>query len=194
LTPDAGAIRLEGRDVTRWPVHARARAGLARSFQITSVIPGFTARANVAMAAQALDGSSFRLFGRADAEPGLNRAALGALAEVGLADRAEVPAAALSHGEKRGLELAMALAMRPRVLLLDEPMAGTGHDESARLVERLKEIKGRVAMVLVEHDMDAVFALADRVSVLVDGAIIASGPPAAVRADPAVRRAYTGES
>jgi branched-chain amino acid transport system ATP-binding protein len=193
IEPDHGRILLDGRDVTRLPPHRRARLGLARSFQITSVLPGFSALENVAVAVQARSGSSFRFFGDAAAEPALQGPARAALAEVGLADRAEVPAGHLSHGEKRALELAMALASEPKLLLLDEPMAGTGREETDRLVAVLQRLKGRFAMLLVEHDMTAVFALADRISVLIYGRILASGPPAEVRADPQVVAAYLGE-
>jgi branched-chain amino acid transport system ATP-binding protein len=193
LAPDTGAIRFAGRDVTALPMHARARLGLARSFQITSVLPRFSALDNVALAVQSRAGSSFRFFGRAADEAALNTEAMAALADVGLAERADVPAGALSHGERRALELAIALAMEPKLLLLDEPMAGTGHEESARLVGVLQRLKGRFPIVLVEHDMAAVFALADRISVLIYGRILASGTPAAVRADPRVVAAYLGD-
>jgi branched-chain amino acid transport system ATP-binding protein len=191
LAPDTGTVRLAGRDVTRLPARARARAGLARTFQISSVFPELTARANVMLAAQAVAPRAIGL-GRAD-DPALAAAAEAALAETGLTTRADRPAGALAHGERRALELAMALAQKPALLLLDEPMAGAGRDETERLTETLRRLKGRVAMLLVEHDMGAVFALADRLSVLVAGRIIASGAPAAVRADPAVRAAYLGE-
>jgi branched-chain amino acid transport system ATP-binding protein len=193
LKPDAGRILFAGRDVTALPAHARAAAGLARSFQVTSILPGFTALENVALAVQARSGSSLRVFGRAAQEDALNRPALAALGEVGLAHRAHVPAGHLSHGEKRALELAIALAMAPKLLLLDEPMAGSGREESNRLVGLLRELKGRFPMVLVEHDMTAVFALADRISVLIYGRVLATGTPDAVRADPKVAAAYLGE-
>jgi branched-chain amino acid transport system ATP-binding protein len=193
LAPDAGRILFDGRDVTALPMHARAALGLARSFQITSILPEFSALENVALAVQARTGSSFRFFGRADAEAALNASAEAALAEVGLAARAGVRAGHLSHGEKRALELAIALAMEPKLLLLDEPMAGTGREEAERLVALLARLKGRFPMVLVEHDMTAVFALADRISVLIYGRILASGAPDAVRADPAVVAAYLGD-
>jgi branched-chain amino acid transport system ATP-binding protein len=193
LKPDAGRILFAGRDVTALPAHARAAAGLARSFQVTSILPGFTALENVALAVQARSGSSLRVFGRAAQEDALNRPALAALGEVGLAPRAHVPAGHLSHGEKRALELAIALAMAPKLLLLDEPMAGSGREESNRLVGLLRELKGRFPMVLVEHDMTAVFALADRISVLIYGRVLATGTPDAVRADPKVAAAYLGE-
>jgi branched-chain amino acid transport system ATP-binding protein len=193
LAPDAGRILLEGRDVTRLSPSRRARAGLARSFQITSILPHFSALENVALAVQARSGSSFRFFGRAAAEPFLNKAALAALAEAGLESRAEIPAGLLSHGEKRGLECAIALAMAPRLLLLDEPMAGAGHEEGRTLVDLLLRLKGRIPIILVEHDMDAVFAVADRISVLVYGRIIATGTPEEIRANREVRAAYLGE-
>jgi branched-chain amino acid transport system ATP-binding protein len=191
--PDAGVILFAGRDITALPVHARAALGLARSFQVSSILSGFSALENVALAVQSRAGSSFRFFGRAADEAALNGPALAALADVGLAERAHMPAGRLSHGEKRALELAIALAMEPKVLLLDEPMAGTGREESARLVEVLRRLKGRFPVVLVEHDMTAVFALADRISVLIYGRILASGTPAQVRADPRVVAAYLGE-
>jgi branched-chain amino acid transport system ATP-binding protein len=193
LKPQGGRIRFDGRDITALPVHARARLGLARSFQITSILPGFSALENVALAVQARCGSSFRFLGRAAAEPALNGPARAALEEVGLGERIHVPAGALSHGEKRALELAIALAMAPKLILLDEPMAGTGREESDRLVALLARLKGRFAMILVEHDMTAVFALADRISVMIYGRILASGPPAAVRSDPSVIAAYLGD-
>ena len=193
LAPDAGEIMFGGETVTRLPVAARATRGLARSFQITSILPRFSALENVALAVQARSGSSFRCFGRAADEAALNGPAMAALADVGLRERAQVPAGELSHGERRALELAVALAMEPKILLLDEPMAGTGHEESARLVGVLQRLKGRFPVVLVEHDMAAVFALADRISVLIYGRILASGAPAEVRADPRVVAAYLGD-
>ena len=193
ISPDAGRVVFAGRDITALPAHARAAAGLARSFQVTSILPGFSALENVALAMQARSGSSLRIVGRAADEEELNAPALAALGEVGLAPRAHLPAAQLSHGEKRALELAIALAMAPKLLLLDEPMAGTGREETARLVSLLRGLKGRFPMVLVEHDMTAVFALADRISVLIYGRILASGTPDEVRADPAVVTAYLGD-
>ncbi|MBL8568851.1 MAG: ABC transporter ATP-binding protein [Phreatobacter sp.] len=190
---DAGAVTFAGEDITRWPVHRRALAGLTRSFQITQVLPGFSVIENVATAAQAHAGSSFCFFGRADAEDTLNDRAMAALAQVGLAPRARAGAASLSHGEKRQLEIAMALVAEPKLLLLDEPMAGMGREETERMVDVLMALKGRYPMVLVEHDMHAVFRLADRISVLVYGRVIASGTPDLVRADPVVREAYLGE-
>ena len=192
LKPDAGRLVFAARDITALPTHGRAALGLARSFQITSVLPGFTALENVALAVQARTGSSFRFFRRATAEAALNDAAMAALEDVGLAERAALPAGHLAHGEKRALELAIALAMQPKLLLLDEPMAGTGREETERLVAVLQRLKGRFSMLLVEHDMTAVFALADRISVLIYGRILASGAPEAVRADPQVIAAYLG--
>ncbi len=193
LMPNSGRILFDGRDITTLPVHARAGLGLARSFQITSILKGFSALENVALAVQAREGSSFRFFARASTEPGLNGPARAALEEVGLGARANVPAGELSHGEKRALELAIALAMAPKLLLLDEPMAGTGREETDRLIALLGRLKGRFAMILVEHDMTAVFALADRISVRIYGRILASGAPDAVRHDPAVATAYLGD-
>ena len=193
LQPDAGQVFLAGSDVTRLSPDKRARAGLTRSFQITSVLPGFSALENVALAVQARSGSSFRFFGKASAEEALNAQAQEMLAEVGLSERAGTTAGVLSHGEKRALECAIALAMQPRVMLLDEPMAGAGHDEGQRLIDLMMRLKTRIPMLLVEHDMDAVFRVADRVSVLVYGRIIATGTPAEIRANQQVREAYLGE-
>jgi branched-chain amino acid transport system ATP-binding protein len=177
IPPDSGRILFAGRDITALPMHARARLGLARSFQVSSILPGFSALENVALAVQSRMGSSFRVVGSAAAEEALNGPARNMLAEVGLADRAHLPAGQLSHGEKRALELAMAIAVAPKILLLDEPTAGTGREETARLVALLRRLKGRFPMMLVEHDMTAVFALADRISVLIYGRILASGAP-----------------
>ncbi len=193
VASDQGAIRLDGRDITRKPVHERARLGLARSFQITSVFGGFTAEDNVAMAVQAHDGHSFRFWHSARSDPALRGPAGRTLERVGLGGRGDVIARNLAHGEQRQLEIAMALATDPALLLLDEPMAGMGPDEANRMVALLGGLKGRVAILLVEHDMDAVFALADRVTVLVSGREVATGTPDAIRADPVVREAYLGE-
>jgi branched-chain amino acid transport system ATP-binding protein len=193
VAPTAGTINFNGVDITGMPADQRAALGLARSFQITSVLPGFSALENVALAVQAHSGTSYRFFGRADRDQAINEAANSALAEVGLAERGQIVAAHLSHGEKRALELAIALAMGPKLLLLDEPMAGAGREESERIIDVLRQLKGRFAMLLVEHDMNAVFALADRISVLTYGRILASGAPDAVRTDPQVVAAYLGE-
>jgi branched-chain amino acid transport system ATP-binding protein len=193
LLPHAGAIYLAGQDITRVPAWRRSALGLARSFQITSLLPDFTAIDNVALAAQAHDGHSFRFWGNARNERGLRTAALAALERVGLGARANILVSKLSHGEQRELELAVALATSPQVLLLDEPMAGLGITESARMVKLLQELRREVTIVLVEHDMDAVFALADRISVLVYGRVIASGVPSEIRQNEEVKRAYLGE-
>jgi branched-chain amino acid transport system ATP-binding protein len=193
VRPDAGTIRFAAEDITALAAPARSRRGLARSFQITSVYRDFTALDNVTLAVQAHAGSSFRFWRPARSDESLRAPARAILAEVGLGERADVLAANLAHGEQRQLEIAMVLATKPRLMLLDEPMAGMGTDESQRLVRFLANLKGRQTIVLVEHDMDAVFALADRISVLVYGRIIATGSPAEIRANPEVRSAYLGE-
>ena len=193
LRPDIGRVRFAGEDVTALSVPRRSRKGLARSFQITSIYRDFTALDNVTLAVQAHAGHSFRFWRDARADDSLTRPALRALEEVGIEKRAQVLAANLSHGEQRQLELAMALATRPRLLLLDEPVAGMGTDESQRMIGLLGRLKGEKTIVLVEHDMDAVFSLADRISVLVYGRVIATGTPAEIRANPGVRAAYLGE-
>jgi len=193
LPPNSGTIHFGGRDVTRLPAWRRSRLGLARSFQITSLLPDFTAADNVALAAQAHDGHSFYFWGNVRKERGLRETARTALARVGLEHRADIVVSELSHGEQRELELAVALATKPQLLLLDEPMAGLGVSESTRMVELLKALRREVTIVLVEHDMDAVFALADRITVLVYGRVIASGAPAAIRSNDEVKRAYLGE-
>jgi branched-chain amino acid transport system ATP-binding protein len=193
LKSDAGTILFEGRDISGLPMHKRAHLGVARSFQITSIFLRFTAEDNVAMALQAQDGHSFRFWKAARNDQKLRNPAREMLEEVGLADRADVAAANLSHGEQRQLELAMALATRPSMLLLDEPMAGMGLEDSSRMVDFLLNLKGRVTILLVEHDMDAVFALADRITVLVYGKVVATGTPEKIRTDPTVQKAYLGE-
>ncbi len=194
VAPDGGQIRFDGADITALPTYRRSWLGLARSFQITSLFLDFTALDNVALAVQAHAGHSFRFWRDARREPELREPARAALARVGLADRADVIVASLSHGEHRQLEIAMALATKPRMLLLDEPMAGMGPEESARMVKALRELKQELTILLIEHDMDAVFALADRITVLVYGRIIASGAPATIRANAEVRQAYLGEN
>jgi branched-chain amino acid transport system ATP-binding protein len=193
LRPDGGTIAFSGVDVTALGAPARSHLGLSRSFQITSVFREFTALDNVALAVQAHAGHSYRFWRAARAEPELQDAARAMLESVGLGLRAGVLAANLAHGEQRQLEIAMALATRPRLLLLDEPMAGMGLDESQRMIELLRTLKDRQTMLLVEHDMDAVFALADRISVMVYGRIIATGRPDEIRVNPEVREAYLGE-
>ena len=193
LSPNSGTIHFAGEDITRLPAFRRSALGLARSFQITSLLPDFTASDNVALAAQAHDGHSFYFWGNARKESALRNAALAALKRVGLEHRADVVVSRLSHGEQRELELAVALATKPKLLLLDEPMAGLGITESARMVGLLKELRREVTIVLVEHDMEAVFALADRITVLVYGRVIASDLPAAIRQNEEVKRAYLGD-
>jgi branched-chain amino acid transport system ATP-binding protein len=192
LRPDSGRIRFDGHDITALPIHRRSALGLARSFQITSLFHDFTALDNVALAVQAHSGHSFRFWRAARAEQELREPARAELGRVGLEARAETLVSRLSHGEHRQLEIAMALATRPRMLLLDEPMAGMGPEESARMVKTLRELKREQTILLIEHDMEAVFALADRITVLVYGRVIASGAPDAIKADAEVRKAYLG--
>jgi branched-chain amino acid transport system ATP-binding protein len=193
LRPDSGRIRFAGEDITALPAPKRARKGLARSFQITSVYPEFSALQNVALAVQAHAGHSFRFWRDARRDPALTGPAKKVLEEVGLGARVDILAANLAHGEQRQLEVAMALATGPRLLLLDEPMAGMGTEESQRMIALLSSLKRKQTLILVEHDMDAVFRLADRISVLVYGRVIATGTPDEVRANPEVRAAYLGE-
>lgn len=191
--PDAGKVRFNGRDITKASGPARAKMGIARSFQITTVFQDMTLLENVALAAQAHDGHSYRFWRNANSEPEINRQAMERLKEVGLDAKAMVLSREVSHGEHRQLEIAMALATAPKMLLLDEPMAGMGSEESQRMIEILQRFRGQKTMLLVEHDMDAVFALADRISVLVYGEIIATDTPDAIRDNEAVKRAYLGE-
>jgi branched-chain amino acid transport system ATP-binding protein len=193
ILPDEGQIHFGGQDITHAAPHRRAQQGLARSFQITSVFPDFSLLANVVIAVQGRARQNFSFWRRALSERALVDAAREALDIVGLGFRTHHLARDVSHGERRQLELAMALAMKPRLLLLDEPMAGMGRQDGARMTRILDELKSRYAMLLVEHDMDAVFTLADRVSVLVSGRVIATGSADAVRADPEVRAAYLGQ-
>jgi branched-chain amino acid transport system ATP-binding protein len=192
MTPNAGRIEFDGRDVTSEGTEGRVEVGLSRSFQITSVLPGLSVEDNVALAVQGITGHAFSLFRDARLVAAIRRPAREVLQMVGIADRANVPAEKLNYGQQRLLELAMAIAARPKLVLLDEPMAGLGPVESARIVELLQSLKASFAMLLVEHDMDAVFTLADRISVLVYGRIIATGSAAQIRADPLVREAYLG--
>jgi branched-chain amino acid transport system ATP-binding protein len=193
VAADAGSVTLAGHDLTALPAHARVARGLARSYQVTNLFKRFTALDSVALAVQAASGSSLRFWAPVQRERELFDRARQVLERVGLGARAEVPAGALAHGEQRQLEVALALATGARVLLLDEPMAGLGADESARMLELLRSLKGGPALLLVEHDMDAVFQLADTITVLDYGRVIASGTPEAIRTDPEVRRAYLGE-
>jgi branched-chain amino acid transport system ATP-binding protein len=193
LMPNSGAIYFGGQDITGLPSYKRSGLGLARSFQITSLLRDFTAADNVALAAQAHAGHSYRFWVNARKERPLREAAHTALTRVGLAKRADVLVSELSHGEQRELELAVALATKPQLLLLDEPMAGLGVTESQRMVALLKELRKEVTIVLVEHDMEAVFALADRITVLVYGRVIACGKPDEIRNNAEVKRAYLGD-
>jgi len=193
LRPDAGTVRFAGEDITTLPAPKRARKGLARSFQITSVYPEFSALDNVALAVQAHSGHSFRFWRKARGDARLAEPARKVLDEVGLSSRMDVLAGNLAHGEQRQLEVAMALATEPRLLLLDEPMAGMGIEESQRMIALLARLKQRKTIILVEHDMDAVFRLADRISVLVYGRVIATDVPEKIKLNEEVRKAYLGE-
>jgi branched-chain amino acid transport system ATP-binding protein len=193
LTPNAGRVRFGGADITRTPPFRRSLLGLARSFQITSVFPDLSVLDNVALAVQAHAGHSFHFWRNARKDATLRDPARAALARVGLNGRDDAIVGTMSHGEHRQLEIAMALATGPRMLLLDEPMAGMGPDESARLVTTLRELKGDHTILLVEHDIDAVFALADRISVLVYGRVIATGLPGEIRNNADVKQAYLGD-
>ena len=193
IPSDMGMVEIAGRLVNGMSTASRVGLAMARTFQITCLLPQNTALDNVALAVQVRRGHSFRFWGRACADLALRDEAATYLRDVGLEARANELVATLSHGEQRQLELAMALATKPRLLLLDEPMAGLGIAETSRMVELLRSLKSRVGMLLVEHDMEAVFALADRLSVLVCGRIIASGPAAVVRNNPDVQTAYLGE-
>ena len=192
LQPDAGAVVVDGHDITRLPAHRRAAIGLARSFQISQIYPEFDVEDNVAMAVQARAPGGLNMWANARRDQRLRGLARAAIASVGLGGRGAVRASELAHGEKRQLELAMALALDTSILLLDEPMAGMSAEESRRMAQLLAGMKGRYAILLVEHDMDVVFALADRITVLVYGRVIFSGNPEAVRASPEVRSAYLG--
>src|SRR5258706_14775051 len=193
LPTDMGRIVFNGADITRLTTHARVRAGLARSYQITSIFRRFSVLDNLALAVQARSGSSFSLWRPLRTEQALFDEAATIGAEIGLQEKLNHPAATLAHGEQRALEVGLALATRPQLVLLDEPMAGMGPEESESMIVLLERIRARTTVLLVEHDMDAVFRLADRISVLVSGRVIATGAPAAIRAHPEVRKAYLGE-
>ncbi|TBW36994.1 ATP-binding cassette domain-containing protein [Siculibacillus lacustris] len=193
IVPDHGRVLIDGEDVTGESVAARARRGLARVFQTSRVIKDFSTLDNALLAAIATDGTAFRFLTPVAGETATRERARAALDRVGLADRGDVLAGRLAHGEKRALELAMGLVQAPRLLLLDEPMAGTGREETERLTELLASLAGEVAMLIVEHDMATVFRLADRITVLIGGAVAICGTPAEIRADPTVRSAYLGE-
>ena len=193
IEPDSGEIRFVGADITALAAPDRVALGLARSFQVTSIFHEFSVLDNVALAVQRHAGHSFRFWRDARRDPGLRAPAATILAELGLAARADVPAGTLSHSEKRTLEIAMVLATRPRLLLLDEPLAGMGPEDSKRMVQILGGLKGKVTILLIEHDMDAVFSLADRLTVLVYGRAIATGTPEEIRCHDQVRHAYLGD-
>ena len=193
LAPDSGSIHFDGRDITALAVHRRARLGLARTFQISTLFDGLTVAENLALGVQPRLGHSYRFWRRANRDTELTVPVKALLEQLELTELADMRAGALAHGDRRRLELAMALAGEPSMLLLDEPMAGTGPESSRDVARLLESLKGRITILLVEHDMDLVFAVADTISVMVSGRCIASGPPDAVRADPHVRRAYLGE-
>ncbi len=194
LASDAGRIVFAGHDITRMPTHRRARRGLVRSFQITRLFASASVLENAALAVQATTGSSLGAWRPVRRERALFEAARALLADVGLAERGDLAIGALSHGQRRALEVAMTLAGQPALVMLDEPMAGMGHEESARMERLVASLRGRCTVLLIEHDVDAVFRLADRVSVLVEGRIVATGKPDAVRADARVIAAYLGDS
>lgn len=193
LKPDAGRILFDGQDLTLKPMAARVRAGLVRSYQITSIFKSFSVLDNLCLAVQARRPGWPSLWRQAAADAALRDEAQALLARIGLAAYAQRQAGSLGHGEQRQLELGLALAARPRLLLLDEPMAGMGPDESERMVTLLQSLRQEVTLLLVEHDMDAVFRLADRISTLVFGRVIASGTPDEIRAHPEVKKAYLGD-
>ena len=193
ITPDGGTIRFLGHDIGSLGAAARARLGLVRSFQVSSLVPEFSALGNAMLAIQSRQGSSFRFLKPVRSDATLVEPARATLERLGLGTRAEVPAAELSHGERRRLELAIALALAPKAFLLDEPMAGLGPEGSKELTGLLDGLRREAPILLIEHDMDAVFSLADRVSVLVYGRILATGTVAEIRSDGQVRRAYLGE-
>ncbi|MDR9392717.1 MAG: ABC transporter ATP-binding protein [Roseovarius sp.] len=193
LAPDSGRVEFMGRDITALPTRARARAGLARTFQISALAMEDTVLQNATLGALGARGGAFNLWRAALGRDDLRDAAMSALDRVGLADRAATRTAELSHGQRRQLEVAVALTMRPRAFVMDEPMAGMGAEGSRRMTGFLDGLRDEAPILLVEHDMDAVFALADRLSVLVYGRVIATGSVAEIRANREVRAAYLGE-
>src|SRR3989440_6239589 len=193
LATESGRIIFNGADITRQPAHARVAAGLARSYQITSIFRRFSVLDNLALAVQARSGTSFRFWRPVAAERALFDEARAIAAEIGLEQRLHTVAATLAHGEQRALEVGLALATRPRLVLLDEPMAGMGPQESRAMLALIERIRSRVTVLLVEHDMDVVFRLADRITVLVNGRVVASGAPETIKADEQVRKAYLGD-
>jgi branched-chain amino acid transport system ATP-binding protein len=193
LSSDAGHVQFDGVDITRVAMHERVLRGLARSYQITSIFHRLSVLDNLALAVQARSGHSMRFWRPAREERSRYDEAAALAARVGLAARVQTLAGSLAHGEQRQLEVGLALATRPKLLLLDEPMAGMGPDESQQMVSLLQTLRAEVTMLLVEHDMDAVFRLADRISTLVSGKVVACGTPQEIRNDPQVRRAYLGD-
>jgi branched-chain amino acid transport system ATP-binding protein len=193
LISDSGEIRFNGNEIGKLPAHERVRAGLARSYQITSIFRRFSVLDNLALAVQARSGTSFSFWRPVAAERALFDEARAIAGQVGLGERVNSAAATLAHGEQRALEVGLALATRPKLLLLDEPMAGMGPEESKRMIGLIGRIRAQVTVLLVEHDMDAVFRLADRISVMVNGRLIATGPPEKIRMNEEVRRAYLGD-
>ncbi len=193
VATESGSIRFLGEDVTRLRQHQRVKRGLARSYQITSIFKRFSVLDNLALAVQARSGSSFSFWRPVSAERPLFDAARAIAAQVGLEGRLDASAGNLAHGEQRALEVGLALATRPKLVLLDEPMAGMGPEESQRMIELIGRMRAQVTVLLVEHDMDAVFRLADRITVLVNGRVIATGAPEVIRSQPEVKRAYLGD-
>jgi branched-chain amino acid transport system ATP-binding protein len=193
LGSDSGSIVFENTDITTWPAHQRVRLGLARSYQVTSIFKRFSVLENLALAVQARNGSSFSFWRPVGSESALFDEASTISRDIGLAERLQAQAGNLAHGEQRALEVGLALATRPRLVLLDEPMAGMGPEESRSMIGLIGRIRASVTVLLVEHDMDAVFRLADRISVLVNGRVLATGKPDEIRADPEVKRAYLGD-
>ena len=193
IATDSGEISFLENDVTRLQPHQRVRAGLARSYQITSIFRRFSVLDNLALAVQARSGSSFSFWKPVAAERALFDEARAIAGQIGLGQKAEVAATRLSHGEQRALEVGLALATRPKLVLLDEPMAGMGPEESRRMIELIGRIRAEVTVLLVEHDMDAVFRLADRISVMVNGRLVATGAPQEIKANEEVKRAYLGD-
>ncbi|MCR9214775.1 MAG: ABC transporter ATP-binding protein [Proteobacteria bacterium] len=193
ITSDGGTVLFDGKDIRRYPEPKRSHVGIARSFQITTLFQNFTVLENVILAVQSHHGHSFRFWKNANNDPDLIEPALEALRQMGMENRKDVVVSELSHGEQRQLEISVALATNPKMLLLDEPMAGMSVEDSTKLIATLKELKGRLSILLIEHDMDAVFSLADRITVLVYGRAIATGTPEEIRSNDEVRQAYLGE-
>ena len=193
LASDAGRLGFDGSDISALPQHERVRRGLARSYQITSIFKKFSVLDNVALAVQARSGTRMSFWRPLAAETALFEEAAELVRRVGLGGREHAMAGNLAHGEQRQLEVGLALATQPKLILLDEPMAGMGPEESVRIIELIEKVREEVTVLLVEHDMDAVFRLADRISVLVNGRLIATGEPEAIRNNPEVRKAYLGD-